>query len=155
MAWSTSAVFSQFVLASHNRVAAFDWDSDTLKVALYNNTGTPDKTVAAASTAYNTGQWVTGNEVSQAGQWAAGGVTLTSPTVTTSSSTVTFDAADTASGSAATLTSVFGCLVYDSTLTTPVANQGVSFHYFGGSQGVTAGTFTVVWNASGLISAAV
>lgn len=155
MAWSASGVFAQYVLAAMNRVAAFDLDSDTLKVALYNNTGTPDKTVTAANTAYNAGQWVTANEVSQVGQWAAGGVTLTSPTVTASSSTVTFDAADTASGASATLSSVYGCLVYDSTLSTPVANQGISFHYFGGTQSVTSGVFTVVWNASGLISAAV
>ena len=28
-----------------------------------------------------------------------------------------------------------------------VADQGVSFHYFGGAQSVTAGTFTVIWAA--------
>ena len=44
----------------------------------------------------------------------------------------------------------FGCLVYDDTLATPVVDQGVSYHYFGGSQSVTAGTFTIVWNTSGI-----
>jgi hypothetical protein len=47
---------------------------------------------------------------------------------------------------------VFGCLVYDDTLTTPVADQGLSYHYFGGTQSVTSGTFTIVWNASGILS---
>ncbi len=150
MAWSTSKIFVQYQVSSMSRNAAVDWDSDAMKVALYNNTGTPDNTVAAASSAYNTGQWVTANEVSQGGQWAAGGVALASITITPSSNVITYDAADTASGSAATLANVFGCLVYDSTLSTPVANQGLSFHYFGGTQSVTNGTFTVVWNASGL-----
>ena len=26
----------------------------------------------------------------------------------------------------------------------------MSFHYFGGSQGVTAGTFTIIWHANGI-----
>ena len=33
------------------------------------------------------------------------------------------------------------------TVASPVAKQGLAFHYFGGVQGVTAGTFTIVWNA--------
>lgn len=155
MAWSASGVFAQYVLAAHNRVAAFDFDTDTLKVALYNNSITPDRTVSAANSAYNAGQWANTNEVTSAGQWAAAGVALSSPTVTTTGSTITLDAADTSSGATATLTNVYGCLVYDDTLASPVADQGVSFHYFGGAQSVTSGTFTVVWNTSGIISAAV
>jgi hypothetical protein len=132
-------------------VAPFDLDSDTFKVALYNNTPTPDNDVTSANSAYNVGQWVTANEVFQAGQWAQGGVALTSPTVNTGTADVVFwDAADTASGSAATLANVFGCLVYDDTLTTPVADQGVCYNYFGGTNSVTNGTLTVVWHANGI-----
>ena len=47
----------------------------------------------------------------------------------------------------ATLASVFGCQVYDDTLAAPVADQGVSYHYFGGSNSVVNGTFTVAWAA--------
>jgi hypothetical protein len=47
---------------------------------------------------------------------------------------------------------VFGCLVYDDTLTTPVADQGVCYNYFGGTQSVTAGTFTIQWGAPGIFS---
>jgi hypothetical protein len=62
-----------------------------------------------------------------------------------------FDAADLAGGGNVTLSATFGCLVYDNTITAgTVAKQGVSFHYFGGSQSVTAGTFTIIWNASGI-----
>lgn len=152
MAWSNSKIFSAFVTDALNNTAALDLNSDSLKAAVYNNTGTPDQTVASASTAYNAGQWVTANEVSQAGQWAAGGVALASITSGFSSNVYTFDAADTASGSAATLANVYGCLIYDDSLTTPVADQGVCFNYFGGANSVTAGTLTVVWSASGIFA---
>jgi hypothetical protein len=155
MAWSASGVFVQYELASHNRVAAFDIDTDSLKCALYNNTGTPDKTVTAALSAYNAGQWVTGNEVFQAGQWAQGGIVIAGVTVVAASNVVTVDATDVASGTAATLLNVFGCQVYDDTLTTPVADQGVSFHYYGGTQSVTAGQFINVWAAAGLFTVTV
>ena len=107
--------------------------------------------VASASTAYNTGQWVTANELSNGG-WTAGGLALTSVTSTFSSNVYTLDAADTANGSAATISGAFGTLVYDDTLTTPVADQGICFNYFGGTNSVTSGTLTVVWSASGIFA---
>lgn len=155
MAWSNSKVFRQFLADAVLNVAAFDLDSDTFKVALFNNSITPDNDVTAANSAYNVGQWATANEVSESGQWAAGGVALTSPTINVGTADVVFwDAADTASGSAADLASVYGCLVYDDTLTTPVADQGICYNYFGGSNSVTNGTFTVAWSASGIWRAA-
>jgi hypothetical protein len=151
MAWSNSKIFSSFITDSLNNTAALDLNTDTIKAALFNNTGTPDQTVAAASSAYNTGQWVTANEVSNGG-WTAAGLALASIASGFASNVYTFDAADTANGSAATLTAVFGCLVYEDTLTTPVADQGICFNYLGGTNSVTAGTLTIVWNASGIFA---
>ncbi len=152
MAWSNSKIFQQFLEDAVLNVAAFDLDSDTFKAALYDNDITPDNDATAANTAYNAGQWVTtGNEVTESGQWAAGGVALTSPTISVATADVVYwDAADTASGSAADLANVYGCLVYDDTLTTPVADQGICYNYFGGANSVTNGTFTIVWNANGI-----
>lgn len=151
MAWSNSKIFRQFVGDMLTNVAAFDLDTDSIKVALYGTTPTPDQNVTAANSAYNVAQWVTANEVFQAGQWAQGGVALASKVVDVATSAVVmFDAADTASGSAATLSGVFGCLVYEDTLTTPVADQGICYNYFGGSQSVTSGTFTIQWSANGI-----
>lgn len=147
MAITTSKIFSVFIQDALNRTSAYDLNADTFKVALYGDGATPDQTVSSANTAYAVGQWVVGNEKSNGG-WAAGGIALTGVTSTFSSATYTFDAIDTPNSSAATLSAVTGCLVYDST----VSNLGLSFHYFGGSQSVTAGTLTVVWNASGIIS---
>jgi hypothetical protein len=137
-----------------NNTTAIDLNTDaSIKVALYDNDITPDQTVASASTAYNVGQWVTtGNEVSDGAEWAVGGVALGTVTSTFTTNVYTFDAANTASGSSATLLAVFGCLVYDDTIATPVADQGLCYNYFGGTNSVTDGTFTVIWNASGIFA---
>lgn len=152
MAWSNSKIFRPWLADVISNTAAFDLDVDAVKAALYNNTPTPDQNVTSGNSAYNVGQWVVANEVSQAVTWPAGGVTLTGQTVNSATSAVVFfDANDTSSGSAATLANVFGTLVYDDTLATPVADQGICFNYFGGAQTVTAGTFTIVWNALGIL----
>lgn len=151
MAWSNSKIFRQFLADAVLNTAAFDLDSDTFKVALYNNTITPDNDVTAANSAYNVGQWATAQEQFEAGQWAQGGVALTTPVINVGTADVVFwDAVDTASGSAADLANVYGCVVYDDTLTTPVADQGVCYNYFGGSNSVVNGTFTAVWATAGI-----
>jgi hypothetical protein len=151
MTWSASAIFRQTVADLLQNTTAIDLDTDVPKVALYDDTPTPDKDVTAANSAYNVDQWASANEQSDAGQWASGGVALGSAAITTpSSGVVMYDANDTASGSSATLAGVYGCQVYDDTLTTPVADQGLCFNYFGGTQSVTGGTFTVVWHANGI-----
>lgn len=152
MAWSGSAVFRAFVTDKLGNATAMNLGADSFKVALYNNSITPDKDATSANSAYNVSQWASANEQSQSGQWAAGGVALTSRSLTNPASGVAmFAASDTASGSATTLSNVYGCLVYDDTIATPVAKQGVCFNYFGGGQSVSAGTLTVVWSANGIM----
>lgn len=155
MAFTASAIFREFVVGPMFQAAGTGWtglDSDTVKVSLHNNSVTPDKDAAVASTGFNTGTWTTTNEVTDATNWVSGGRSLASKTFTTPSTGVAmFDAADLAGGGNVTLASVFGCLVYDDTITAgTVADQGVCFNYFGGSQSVTAGTFTVIWHANGI-----
>lgn len=156
MSWSASKVFAAFVKDRLDGTAAFDLDTDTFKVTLWDNDITPDNTVASADSAYGAGQWVSaGNEVFEAGQWAQGGVALSGHDVTSATTTVTWDATDTASGAAADLANVFGVLVYDDTLAAPVADQGVCYNYLGGANSVVNGSFTVVWNASGILTVSV
>lgn len=130
--------------------------ADTVKVALYNNSGTPSETDTAAHAAYNGtgGPWVLANEVTDATNWVAGGRALASKTLNTSSNVFTFDAADLAGGGNVTISNAYGCLVYDDTITS-VADLGVCFNAFGSGQSVTAGTFTIVWNASGIFTVTV
>ena len=153
MAWADSRIFRAFLGNVFENSRAFDLSGtpDTFKVALYDNDITPDNDASQANSCYNAGQWVTtGNEVFEAGQWAQGGPSLSTPVIDVGTADVVFfDAVDLASGSAADLAAVFGCLVYDDTLTSP-DDQGVSYNYFGGSQTVTNGTFTILWSSSGI-----
>jgi hypothetical protein len=154
MAWTASKVFMALIEDVFENTTAMDLNSDTFKAALYDNDITPDQTVTSANTAFNAGQWVSaGNEVFDGAEWATGGVALASVTSAFASNVYTFDAANTASGSSATLAAVFGCLVYDDTIATPVADQGVCYNYFGGTNSVTDGTFTIVWHTSGIFTA--
>lgn len=163
MAFTASAMFQAWVQATQGfgqtaQVLPSGYQglvADSLKVALFNNSVTPDKDAALTSTGYNTGTWTTGNEVADGTNWDAAGEPLTGDALSDQGSGITmYDATDTPQGGASTtLASVFGCLVYDDTIaagTGGIADQGVTYHYFGGSQSVTAGTFTVVWHANGL-----
>lgn len=166
MAWSASAMFREWPKSAfgHGQTAAVlpaayaGLGADTIKAALYDNDITPDKDAALTSTGYNTGAWaITGNEVTDSdgsSDWVAGGIALSSKTLTAPSTGVfMFDAADTTHSNTVTLSNAFGCLVYDDTITAGtggVADQGITYHYFGGGQSVTAGTFTIVWHTNGL-----
>ncbi len=151
---SASSVFREWnVMTLNNSGTGYTGiDSDAIKAALFNNSVTPDKDAAVGSTGYNTGTWVTANEVTDATNWTATGRTLASKTITTpSTGVVMFDAADTAGAGNVTITNAYGVLVYDDTITAgTVADQGICFNAFGGAASVTAGTFTVSWNASGI-----
>lgn len=152
MAWSASKIFSAYLTDALNNTAALDADSDAIKGALFDNTITPSQTVASASTAYAAGVWAGGGVLDASG-WPAIGRPIASITSGFSSNVYTFDAADTVSAnSSTTLTNAYGVLIYDDTLASPVAKQGMCFNYFGGANSVTAGTFTIVWNAAGIFA---
>lgn len=157
MAWTASHMFRQWIADCLTRTqTSLNFATDVPKVALYGNTITPDENTTAVLSAYNAtaSQWLTAGELFQAGQWAQGGVALAGATGVTNftgtADAIWYDANDSASGSACTLAGVYGDLLYDDTLTAPVVDQGIAFHYFGGSQSITAGTFTVIWNVNGI-----
>ncbi len=151
---SASSVFREWNVMT-NQVSGTGYtglDSDTVKAALFNNSVTPDKDAAVASTGFNTGTWTTTNEVTDATNWVSGGRALASKAFSTPSAGVCmFDAADLAGGGSVTITNAYGAFVYDDTITAgTVADQGVCFNSFGGAASVTAGTFTIVWSANGI-----
>lgn len=155
MAWGGgSHVFRQWISDCLTRTqTSLNFATDVPKVALYGNTITPDQNVSAALSAYNAGQWATAGEVFQAVTWPQGGVATTGGTGLThfndTAGAVWWDANDTSSAPACTVANVFGDLLYDDTLTAPVADQGIAFHYYGGVQGVVSGVFTVIWDVNG------
>ena len=159
MAWSNSKVFTVALTDMLNGTQVGDLDTDTFNVTLWDDTITPDQTVAASAAAYNTGVWVISGsaDVFEAGEWPQVGRPLVTPAISNPTTTsIRWDAADTASqGATADLAAVFGCHIYNDTETTPVADPGVCYIYFGGTNSVTNGTFTIVWSGSGIFEIAV
>lgn len=154
MAWSASKPFMAFIEDALENRAAFALDVDNLKAALYDNTITPDQTVVSANTAYNAGVWAGGHVLDAAG-WPSIGRQLLSVTSGFTSNIYTLDASDTISAnSTTTLTSTYGCQLYDDTLAAPVAKQGIGYLWFGGAAASVAnGTFTIIWNSLGILQA--
>lgn len=158
MAFTASGVFIQWPFTMLNGTKPTGYaglTTDTLKAALYNNTGTPDKAATQANTAYAAvgSAWATGNEVTDT-NWAAGGRSLTTVASSVSSNVYKLDADDTTGGGNVTMSNIYGALVYDNSITggTGASKQGICFNYFGGAQSVSSGTFTIVWNASGIMT---
>jgi hypothetical protein len=164
MAFTASAIFQQAMI---NPLLGRCWttaaptsyanlSADTISVALFGNTGTPSKSVSIANSCYAVDQWVVGNETNGGANWPAGGINLANKTFTidTGSSSVCFHADNLAGAGNVTVTAAFGCLVYDNTITgAGTADQGLCYNYFGGSQSVTAGTFTIIWATVGATTA--
>jgi hypothetical protein len=164
MAWTASAIFQQAMLnpIARGTVAVTGFPTtyagltfDVINCALYLTTPTPDKTAAVGATGYNTGQWVNTSEAPGTGAYTQGGTPLLSKTFTIDpgSSSFCFTAANPA-WTSATIANVYGCLVYDNTITAgTVAKQGLCYNWFGGTQSVTSGTFTVIWATVGATTA--
>ena len=163
---ASSAIFQQAML---NPIMGRLWttaapttfsslSADTVNAALFNNTTTPDKTAAVGSTGFNTGVWITANEVIDTlnTNWVSGGRALASKafSIDTGSSSICFQAAATAGAGNATITNAYGCLVFDNTITAgTVAKQAMCYNSFGGAaQGVTNGTFTILWATVGALT---
>jgi|SRR6266487_3457230 len=127
--------------------------ADVPKAALFGNTPTPNQDDTIAHNAYNGagGQWLSTSEVTDVTNWVAGGRPLVSGALqVATAATAWYDAADTAGGGNVTV-SAYGVMVYDDTITTPVADPGMTYHAFGTQpSAVTAGTFTVVWDVNGI-----
>lgn len=116
--------------------------ADTLKVALFSSS-----VLASTDTdplKYGTAPW-NANEVTGTG-WSSGGVTLSSPTCTSSAGVgVVLDASD-VSQSSTTLSGVHGCLIYDSS----VSDYGLVAVSFGSDYATVAGTLGITWDSSGI-----
>jgi hypothetical protein len=112
---------------------------DTFKIALIKVS--PTGTYGASSTNYTD---ITGNsdEVTGTG-YTAGGTALTNVDPTTSGTTAFIDFSPDPSWTSATF-STTGCMLYNTSQNGPVATRGLSVHDFGGTQTVSAGTFTAV-----------
>ncbi len=161
---ANSKIFSSWMHDAAQRTGDADVDSATAKCALFNDSCTPNQLDTSAHNAYGGagGSWAA-NQVTDTGSSApAGWPTVGRPLAwgsatkisTYATATLKYDSDDTVSAnSVTTLTNAYGCLIYDDAATTPV-DQGFCYLSFGGANSVTLGTFTVVYNASGIMSIA-
>lgn len=144
MAWTASGLYvTTFLDVFDTTQLALDLDLETHKIALYNNTDTPNYN-AAGETTYSTTNEVTGTN------WAAGGVLLAGTTFTESpAGTVMFDATD-VSVSSATFSNAYGGKIYADAL---AGNNLICGIYFGGSAySPNNGTFSITWAATGIFA---
>jgi len=113
-----------------------DMVNDSIKAILLNNS----HSFSAANSAYSD---ISANELATEGGYTQNNKTLGSTAVASAA----FDAADTA-WTSATFTA-YHCVLYDDTHASDILICSIDF---GGAQTVTSGTFTIQWNASGIIT---
>jgi len=150
MAISAGIFVSNIIAALGGTNLDLDLESETdLKVALFTNSVTPDFDASTSSAAYGAGVWAS-NEVSGTG-YTAGGLVITSTTLTGSSGVMTFDSAD-PSWTSSTITSARGALIYNNALSPKsgivVADLGADYSTANGTllvQVASGGWFSVDW----------
>lgn len=142
MAVTASGLFVPSFINILSNVIAADLSSETgIKCALISNSATPD---------FDTHDYwadLSANEVSGTG-WAAGGVVLTTTTLTVGATgSLYFDAAD-VSETGTTLTNARAAVIYDDSVTTPTADALICLVDFTADYSTSAGTFAITWSSS-------
>jgi hypothetical protein len=120
--------------------------SDSFKIALYTDASLPAATITNKATLD-----ASYTEVASGSGYTTGGESLTSITWSESAGTVTWDA-DNVQWTSATFTARYA-IIYADYVTTPVADPLMILLDFGSNQSVINGTFTVPFNASGILTA--
>lgn len=137
----TAKLYGKLFTALWNK--EIDYDSDTIKVMLTTSSYTPDQDT------HDYKDDVT-NEVSGTG-YSAGGATLANKTVTYTGATNkhVLDADD-ATWASSTITARTA-VIYDSSPGSDATRPLIGYQQESGDITSTAGTFTVAWNASGIV----
>jgi hypothetical protein len=170
--WTDSRIFREWIACSLGPADGFTgrWDPGAApalavgdyRVALFDDTVTPDETAALPATAYGSGVWAAGEvtDTGPDGNWPAGGTDLLNVTYADVGQAVVFTAdptggptigvvtIDGAAGDQLYFTDASGIAAGGAPL---LPDQGSGFHSFGGPQSVTAGFFTVRWSTLGIM----
>lgn len=138
--WYGLALKDQWNVTAADRV---DWLTDTIKCSLHTVTYVPNQDT---DDYFNDAT----NELATAGGYTAGGVTLGSKTLTydTTTNEARLDAADAAWTTASFTARI--AVVYKSTGTATTSHV-MGFVNFGGDETVASGTFTIQWDATGVL----
>lgn len=139
MAWSGSGWYADtLTLALGTNQLGIDLDLDTHKVALYNNSITPNYSASAP-------QYSSTNEITGTG-YTAGGKVVTGTALTTSSGLSIWDG-DNVQWDSSTLTGVHGANVYADALTNNNLIIGIDFTT---DYATADGSLLIAWHANGV-----
>lgn len=142
---ATASKYQKFIKNQINGVAPVDFDTDTLKVILFTNTGN------ASTLSLTYLSEITSTEVSGT-NYTAGGATIGSITVTESTGTATVDGNDVSwTVSATGFNNARYAVVYKSTGST-ATSPIIGLIDFGADYGNVAGTISIEWAATGLFT---
>lgn len=143
MARNDITIFDEFLREEGEKV--HDFSADTFKLAILDNTAAP-----AAGTA--TPRLADFTEVGSAGNYTAGGATLTI-TWNEAAGTVTLDETTnpTWAANASNDTDAYWALLYNST---DASDRAIAFIDLGGPVDMSADDLTITWNASGIATKA-
>jgi hypothetical protein len=161
MAWSTSAAMPYSLTQTLQKL--INLSGDTFKALYYNNSVTPVNTATTAATSEVNGSgsaFQTANEQTTSGTYTQGtGMAINTPAITQNynsqgNNTVSFTATSITSATSFTslASGLYGMVVADTTVPGSGVSYIISYHYFGGQQLVTAGTFAVTINANGFVT---
>ncbi len=130
-----SGIYNRFKANLMNKIV--DMEADTINVSLYDT----NHSFTATDTVYTTD-----NELASTGGYTQGGKPLQSKAVT-QAATTKFDADDLAWTSATF--SAYHAVIWDDTVGTDDLICSIDFS---GEQAVSAGTFTIQWDAAGIVT---
>jgi len=124
--------------------------SDTFKLGLVTNAVTPAATTSDPRWGAGGSTNLSSSQVTPGGNYSSGGPTLASSTWSETSGTATFDAADVSiAQNASNPNNARWGIIYNDT---SAGKEAVAFVDLGGVTDLTAGAFSITWNASGIFS---
>lgn len=141
-------LFNQFYEDLHEEVHNFE--SDTFKLALIDNTSAPTAADAAPHWGGTGTTDHSANEVTAGGSYTANGDSLANTSSSQTSGTYTFDADDVswAKNALSPTDAYFGILYND----TDANKRAIGYVTLSGPIDITAGALTVSWDASGIFT---
>jgi len=141
--WYGQAIMQAFGSGSAGNAPNIDFLSDTIKVMLCTSTYTPAQDTHVFKSDVT-------NEITGTG-YTAGGATLGSKTLdyTAATNVIKFDGADVA-WTSSTLTARYA-VIYDDTPATDATKPLLGYVDFGADQSTVNGTFTITWDAAGIL----
>jgi len=150
MAQGDIVAFAQFKLDVGLEIHQLE--TDTLKLGLNTSSLTPSETLSDPRWGSGGGTNLTSTQVSAGGNYSSGGPTIANNTWTLNSATVTLDGDNISitQDGANPNNARWGSIYND----TAAGKQAIGYLDLGGTTDLTAGDFSVTWNASGLLTLA-